>query len=140
MKLLYMTLLDMWVRAQDSRRTENSNANFTLLTPDTESLIPIVSDIYGTLLPVGEVASLVLQIKQRADALSARIRRFHQASILPLTELPELTLAHNQAAAQAAEILQDLLNTALDELGQHFGFGRELVAGEPPSWKVTGIS
>ena len=66
-----------------------------------------------------------MEIRQLADVVTTRIRLFHQQIMIPMSGRSDRVTDHNRAVANQAQELQELLDRALDTLGEAFGFSRE---------------
>ena len=124
-KLLYLTLIDMWIRAQSLLGYAGRDDSFSLLTTESGEILSIMSDSYGLLSRAENLPGLLLNVRRTAEVLSTRIQVFHQQSILPMANKKELALAHNQAVAESATELQGLLDESLDVIEREFGFKRD---------------
>ena len=125
-KLLYMILIDLLLRVDSVRQTSESNEGYSLVTPDPEAIMPLLTDTYGLLVPLGDLPARLLDIKLQADFMSTEIRLFHQQALLPMSGVGERSRTHNERMVIKAKGLQNELDTALEAMEQGFGFRREI--------------
>ena len=124
-KLLYLTLIDLWIRAEGTMSYQDESSQYSLVIPDPQTIMPILSDTYGLLSPLQDLPVLLIEIRQAADVLSTAMRLFHQQELLPMSGRRARTLAHNKETTERAKGLQKQLDRALDILEGEFGFSRE---------------
>lgn len=129
-KLLYMTLVDIWIRAAQINQTGDSDSSYSLVTFDVQTIMPIFTDVYGLLAQKEELPGLIMQIKREADVINTEIQTFHQGSILPVSNVAERTSKHNSRTTKATSGLQAQIEKALDMLEDEFGFKRKQIDEE----------
>lgn len=126
-KLLYLTLIDIWIRSAQFKLIGDSKSNYSLSTFDTQTIMPIFTDVYGLISRVSDLTGLIMEIRRAADLIDTEVRLFHQVSVFPMSGRADRTLKHNSRMAAAASELQTLVGNALDMMEAEFGFRREQI-------------
>ena len=129
-KLLYMTLLDLWIRAERIKKSSNSDDSFTLVHLDANTIMPILSDVYSLLSSMGNLPGLLIRIKRDADLIDTAINLSHQSAVLPHNRQKIDTLKYNTQLIEHASDLQKLTDQALNELEVNFDFRRKRIEDE----------
>ncbi len=117
--LVYVSLVDNWLRFEQIRATRDSDSFLSTYVPDMSQIRQHLGDV-NSLCP--EAVRPLMELLQIADLITFRLSAMTPTMNMPLSNKRQMTADHNRVIAEIIDGAQSTFEQALTTLQARFGF------------------